>query len=263
MNNSDHQRHETKKQQDATANNLKQIKVSIDALANQIDAQRREQKESKQEDHKWPRRTAWAAIAYTVITLIVLIVNGYQTYLIRSNNVVSQRASVYVDYQLIVSKGMTKEKTPFLNIQIPMINSGNTATKNLKFLIRCAPSTDALPEPWVLLYREKIETLPQIIAPHQTARVICGFPLDQIEAVKAGKLHAYLMGEITYFDRLDDYTLHRTQFDWEIIDVIFTDEKIDPVTKAVIVPERIDLNAQGRGQHNCADEDCPKDTTRY
>ena len=132
MNNPKDQGRQSNQQQEATNANLKNIKISIDALSSQIDAQRREQKERKEEDHKWPRKTAIAAIAYTVVTLIMLIVSGYQTYLIRSNNVISQRALVSVDYTPIIARGTDiKTKEPTVFVTIPLINSGNTATTQI------------------------------------------------------------------------------------------------------------------------------------
>jgi hypothetical protein len=92
--------------------------------------------------------TLAAVITYTGFQI-------WQTFLIRSNNVVSQRAFVFVDSPggNVVIDAKDKMTKDFL-ISVPFINGGNTASKNLTTFIRCAPLTDSLPEPWVLLYRE-------------------------------------------------------------------------------------------------------------
>ena len=100
MNNTKNQGREPNKHSDPTSANLKNIKISIDALSNQIDAQRREDKERGQGDKIWLKRTAIAAIIYTAFTFLIMLVTGYQTYLVRSNNVVSQRAFISLAVRL-------------------------------------------------------------------------------------------------------------------------------------------------------------------
>jgi hypothetical protein len=86
----------------------------------------------------------------------------------RRNNVVSQRAFMHPGIPNTGLATNSIDHTQLLTVEAPLINSGNTATKDLEFFIRCAPSTDALPDPWFLLYREKVESHRQFIAPHQT-----------------------------------------------------------------------------------------------
>ena len=116
-----------------------------------------------------------------------------------------------------------KDHSKNVQLGVPIINGGNTATKNMTFFARCAPSADPLPEPWVLLYRETPARVPQIIGPHQTGRAYCDFTLDQVRNMRDGKLHGYLMGEAVYKDRLDDLVIHRTQFAWELTDINIVD----------------------------------------
>lgn len=201
----------------------------------------------------------WAAIAAALGAAAAAAMSGWQAYLTRQNNIVSQRAFVYVDSpQLAVTLDAKDGVTKNLLFSTALVNSGNTATKNLEFYVRCAPSLESLPEPWVLLYREKITAVPQIIAPHQTVRANCTFPLTHIQQIKEGKARGYLMGEIIFRDRLDDSALHRTQFSWEIMDVNIFEQPRNPATPNVDVPPNVFVNLQSRGQHNCSDEDCPK-----
>jgi hypothetical protein len=205
------------------------------------------------------------AVSALLISIVSAIFTGSNVYLLsqannitRQNNIISERALVSVDYNIGATQAAdAKDGSPIVVIQIPLINSGNTATKNFQLFVRCAPSADSLPEPWVLLYRGPVERIPQMLAPHQTGRVYCSFPLPQIQEVQRGKLHAYVMGNLTYRDRLDDSVLHRTQFDWELFDIVFTEAKILPNTQIVLVPPGVIMHAQPRGRHNCTDEECP------
>lgn len=203
----------------------------------------------RQERHWHDHALVWATVAAAIGAASAAGVNAYQAYLMRENNVVSQRAFVYVQAFGIINAIDAKDNvTKTVGIVVPMSNSGNTPTKGLTFFIRCAPSTEALPEPWVLLYRGSVEQLPQVIGPHDSATSICGFTLEQAKQVKDGKLHAYVMGDIIYYDRLNPSTLHRTQFSREIKDFNF-----NPADGLVV-----HVTQSNVGLHNCADEDCPK-----
>jgi hypothetical protein len=111
----------------------------------------------------------------------------------------------------------TKERMVVL--QLLLTNGGNTPTKNLHFFFRCAPSVDPLPEPWVLLYREKPEYIPQVIGPKATVTTACEFTASQLTDMTTGKLHGYILGEIFYEDLLEPGTVHRTQYSQEYTDV--------------------------------------------
>ena len=260
MNNTRGQRNQSNNQQDVSNANLKHVKISIDTLTNEIRAHRQEQKTRQDDDQKWNKRTAIAAIIYTLITLIIMIVGAYQTYLIRDNNVISQRAFITAGTpQLLMVKDMTNGETKSVAVAIPLINSGNTPTKNLEFFVKCAPAFENLIEPWGLMQKGEIERVPQVIGPHQQSPARCVFTLAHIEQVKLRKAHAYLMGEISYRDNLDSASMHRTQFSWEVIDVNINDAP----DKTLGIPDRdippaVMIGLTPRGKHNCADDDCPK-----
>jgi hypothetical protein len=130
---------------------------------------------------------------------------------------------------------------------ITIINSGNTPTKNLTFFIRCAPSAEDLPEPWVLLYRGTPEWTPGVIGPHATVTALCGFNHSQMTQISEKTMYGYLLGDITYHDRLDSSSEHRTQFSFKIVDLPFD-------TNGNVAG----LHTDTVGRHNCADEECPQ-----
>ena len=260
MNNSRGQRSESGNQLEVSNANLKHVKISIDTLTNEIRAHRQEQKNRQDSDQIWNRRTAIAAIIYTFITLIVMLVGAYQTYLIRDNNVISQRAFIAAGSpQLMMVLDANHEDAKSVSVATPLINSGNTPTKNLEFFIKCAPAFENLLEPWALMQKGVIERVPQVIGPHQQALARCVFTLAHMQQIKLHKAHGYLMGEICYRDSLDGATVHKTQFSWEVIDVNITDapEK-SPGVPNPDVPPSVLIGLAPRGQHNCADDDCPK-----
>jgi hypothetical protein len=95
--------------------------------------------------------TLLGVFAYTGVQI-------WQTRLIRSNNIVSQRAFLYVGSNFTPLPAIAGEaKGPVVYIINQLIYGGNTPTKDLHFIYRCAASVDALPEPWVLLYQGKPE----------------------------------------------------------------------------------------------------------
>jgi hypothetical protein len=141
-------------------------------------------------------------IAYTVLTFIIMVIYGCQNYLIRSNNVVSQRAFVSVAFRPGVSAwgpatskitkegileavthGYTATAVTFIT---DISNSGNTGTKSLSFFTKCAASPEDLQEPWSILYQGKNNPArsPQFIGPHATSQTFCSFGIDQIKAIR-------------------------------------------------------------------------------
>jgi hypothetical protein len=100
------------------------------------------------------------------------------------------------------------------------------------------------------------DQIPQLIAPHQRVTTYCTYPLDHIRQVRDGHGHAYIIGDIAYKDRLDEGAQHRTQFSFELIDINIFDPPTIPNNNAIT--PAVFLSFQPRGQHNCADEDCPK-----
>ncbi len=216
----------------------------------------RSKNNSQQQPRRWlDHLLVYATIAAAISAATAAGIGGWQAYLTRQNNIVSQRAFVYVEGPEIVHVISKTTGEPGVNIFIAMKNSGNTATKDLSVYFRCATSTDVLAEPWVLLYREKTAGLPQIIGPNQTVRSVCFFSKTQLKQMNEDKLHGYLMGEIVYRDRLDSGNLHRTQASFALIDLFVADapKEAPPGTKGNIL-----IGFVPTGQHNCADEDCPQ-----
>lgn len=181
--------------------------------------------------------TLAAVLVYTGVQI-------YQTILIHSNNITSQRAFVYVSgFSPLL--GTNKDGGRLVRLFLLATNGGNTPTMDLHFFFRCAPSVESLPEPWVLLYREKVEFVPQVIGPKATVNGACDFTTQQLTDMTAGKLHGYILGEIFYRDLLDTSTKHKTQYAQEY-NVSYTAN-----------PESLFSYLSSIGKHNCTDEDCP------
>jgi hypothetical protein len=70
-------------------------------------------------------------------------------------------------------------------------------------------------------------------------------------------MHLYLLGDISYGDRLDAKASHRTQFAYEIMDINIIDQQFLPGTQIVVAPLNVRASMTTRGDHNCADEECP------
>ncbi len=196
----------------------------------------------------WRRNPAnWIALLTLIAVLVYTGVQIYQTILIRANNVASQRAFLYVGGFTPILATSRENNERMVRLLLTLTNGGNTPTKNLHFVVRCAPSVDALPEPWVLLYREKPEYTPLVIGPKATVTPPCDFAAPQLTDMTTGKLHGYVLAEIFYEDFLEPGTVHKTQYSQEYIDVKYT-----------VNPEVLFGALIARGKHNCTDDDCPK-----
>jgi hypothetical protein len=168
---------------------------------------------ANQEHGYWKKPENYVALATLLAVLTYTGVQIWQTNIISSNNVVSQRAFVsFIPSPQPVITGPPVAPTG-VNFPANLINSGNTPTKNLSFLYKCAPSGEELQEPWSILYQGKDvpEHLPQFIGGHGLIPIVCFFNWQQIEAMAGGKLFGYLMLDARYFDRLDDKASHVTQ----------------------------------------------------
>jgi hypothetical protein len=80
--------------------------------------------------------------------------------------------------------------------------------------------------------------------------------------IKDGRLHGYVMGEVTYRDRLDDTIVHDTQFAWEVIDVNIHDVPANILAAMPDAAPQVTVGFRPFGQHNCADDECPKDSNK-
>jgi hypothetical protein len=218
-----------------------------------------EQEPAKREKGYWQKPENYVSLLTLLAVATYTGFQIYQTYLIRDNNIVSERAFIFNEGPQVSIARYIKDNTIRAVIGVPFINGGNTATKGLTTTIHCAPSVEAPPEPWVLLYRDKVEQTPEVIGPHQTVKVYCGFTLDQLRQIRDGKLYGYLIGESVYQDRLDDRVTHRTQFSWEVTDINIEDPPPNFVAIQPNAAPNVRMNFVPRGQHNCADEECPKE----
>ena len=272
MNNTRGQTQEARKQQEETKAGLKQVKVAIDALTNEVKAYRAETKNDS--GQKWIKRTATAAIAYTALTAVIMLVGLYQSYLIRSNNVVSERAFVSVGFRpgpisysptpkqmslnnvsSAITQG-TADAISVVSLEADLTNSGNTPTKNLTAFIKCAPSVEQVQDPWTLLYQGVANPMkvPQFIGAHASSQMSCGFNGDQIRAIANGTLFGYVMIDIAYQDRLTD-DWHRTEATGSLAQIQF----IPAIQPGGTIGAGVNMLFVGYGRHNCADEECPRD----
>jgi hypothetical protein len=202
--------------------------------------------DTKSEKGYWQKPNNYIRIATLVAVAIYTGVQIYQTNLIRSNNIVSQRAFVYPSASQLLSVLSPQDRAvTSAAVIVALTNSGNTPTRDLEFLIRCAISVDSLQEPWGLLYQGSIESLPQFLGPHATTTAVCSFPINQFQKITKGELHGYLVGDISYRDRLAPDIWHKTQFSEEL-----TMGNFDETTK---VSSGLFVT---RGRHNCTDEEC-------
>jgi hypothetical protein len=191
-----------------------------------------------------------------VVTMIGIIIytgmQGCQTYLISQNNVISERAFVSPAMAgLYLGTLDDAAKTPGLAVVFSLSNNGGTPTKDLTSKIICEPSINVPTEPWELIKQHKIDTTPIFIGARAGVQVQCSFSMDQIKQMSGGSLHGYILGDVTYWDRIDPATKHRTEYAYELFSptITITNGIITNVTSAAI----------GVGKHNCADEECPKD----
>jgi hypothetical protein len=201
---------------------------------------------------------AWAANrpsrAPLVISILALVLAGcaaalalWQATVAKQNYVRNERAFVHVTGpQTAIVPDPQDRSAAALLLTAVLTNSGNTPTRNLRFFMRCVTASAPVEEPWTLLFQDKIEKLSLMIGPHATANAQCTFSPTQLWQIGEGKLHGYVLGDVTYHDQFDDKTLRRTQFAWRLSDV-----RLDPAARTVA------LTAVPQGQHNCADEECP------
>lgn len=199
------------------------------------------------EKQSYPRGY-WVSVVTMLLILVYTGVQIWQTIVISGNNIVSQRAFIYSSaHQLVTALSPQDKFVTNVAVIVAFTNSGNTPTMDLELFVRCAVSLDSLVEPWGLLNQGPIERLPQFLGPHATSTGICTFPFAQFQKIIKGELHGYLIGDISYRDRLAPGILHKTQFSEELTTANFDDGT--KVSSGIFVI---------RGKHNCADEECPQ-----
>jgi hypothetical protein len=179
----------------------------------------------------------------------------------RSNNIVSQRAFIYTALSQIYLSPSPVNPTA-VNFIFSLTNSGNTPTRNLIFFMKCARSADELQEPWSILYQGQDEIIqrPQFIGPHATVSAGCNLPIDQINEMIAGKLHGYIMIDITYHDQMNPEVRHATHLAQKLAQIVYTPTQTIAASEgrpAQLTPASLITSLEPRGRHNCADEECP------
>lgn len=183
----------------------------------------------------------------------VLLVNEGNR-LTRANNIVSQRAFVYPTLSQVYISPNPFTAPQSVNFIFFLTNSGNTATRDLDLFIKCQPSAEDVKEPWYLLYQgpDKIEKYPSFVGPHSAAPTGCSFTFPQIKEMAAGRLHGYIMIDISYFDRIELGITRRTHTALKLAQI--TAQDATATTPAQFVSIMIN-----RGRHNCTDDECPKE----
>lgn len=153
----------------------------------------------------WPLAISILALALATGAAALTL---WQFMLLRENHNLHWRPFVHVSDPQVVTVPQPQDPTSkSLAISAVLTNSGNTATKDLKFFMRCVTAREPTAEPWTLLFQDKIEKLSQVIGPHTNVLARCAFNPQQLQEIAAGKLHGYVLGDITYRGRLDDKML--------------------------------------------------------
>jgi hypothetical protein len=194
----------------------------------------------------WRKPENYVAVITLVAVLTYTAVQIWQTSLIRQNSVVSQRA--FVSEQIVAyQRGFNPEKLPAFGVFVKLENNGATPTLNLISKIICEPSVTKAIEPWDYIKQHNIETGPISIGAKSFAIVQCSFTLEQIKQMASGSLYGYVLGEVTYYDRIDPSVQHKTHYAFDL-------------HLPIISPDENFISAFGisAGRHNCADEECPK-----
>jgi hypothetical protein len=160
----------------------------------------------------------------------------------------SQRAFVIFHTGHVTPNG----NGPSFDITFKIGNDGNTATGGLRIILNCIRQGLPAEEPFDFLKWNDRETFRDIIPPKSeidiapNVRANCHFSFDEVGSIRDGILHAYLLGEARYADIITRKP-RVTEFAKEL------------TAEIGAIPGNAIISAISRGQHNCADEDCPND----
>lgn len=199
----------------------------------------------------------------TYLRLLILLIMGVfaaavipEIRTIEKNAIANSRAFVLILNAPQVSLVRTENDPTTWYIQVVphIVNTGSTPTADLKVLVRCIPANYALPDPWAFLHQGDEKSTPQVIGPRADINVPCAFGGDDIEQMSLERAFGYVLGDISYHDRIDNTVLHRTEFEWAIDNkTLKIGRDADRNVVAVLV------TGQNVGAHNCIDDECPKD----
>jgi hypothetical protein len=134
------------------------------------------------------------------------------------------------------------------SFQIFIKNSGRTPTKSLYSYGSCAPSDTHRGEPWDLSSQLTTTPSPAFIAPGEEIPFFCRMTSEQMDAISKGAKFGYFTMEALYRDRLNPDVMRLTENAFEIVIYGVTEGTGNNAVNVHLVP---------RGEHNCADEDCP------
>jgi hypothetical protein len=199
----------------------------------------------------------WVTLAAFLAVCVYTWFAGRQTSLIHDFNVETLRPFIYAQRLSAIIGIAPDMKTKVVAVIIPLANSGATPTSGLKLTVRCVEHGAELREPWVVFHQEEATHFPMVIPPRAPpVDTYCSFLASELPQIQDGTLHEYVMGDITYVDKLDPGIRHVTQFTYELVDV--THGTTTP-TDGTAPVEFIHGKFETRGMHNCTDDDCPKD----
>jgi hypothetical protein len=139
--------------------------------------------------------------------------------------------------------------------QVPINNSGNTATRNLKDHVSVYPSKDELPQTFTF---PDIGRAPESIdiGPHDSITYYAAsFGINDARAAQSGTGHVYIYGWATYNDGFRNTSPHITQFCYELK----VDDSVDiSDPKWIQSPYNIGSfqMCPSALDHNCTDEEC-------
>jgi hypothetical protein len=126
-------------------------------------------------------------------------------------------------------------------------NSGNTATKHLRYSMKCTTVDSNLPvsDPFDLFKWDSSTMSRDIVGARQKKSIVpndsntCNLTSDTIDKIASGASRRYEAGEVIYYEAFHPTCRRITQFAEEIV-----------ISNGI-------TSALPRGEHNCTDDDCP------
>ena len=200
----------------------------------------------------------WVTVAGVIAVAAYTTVAKLQLDEMKIQRISSQRAFMTV-------KGIEFQSLPFLGrkgafwIATSVLeNSGNTPTKNMLVVTRCAQSFEPLVDPSKiektnLLYSSQtVDFRKMVFGPKQIANGgFCAISaMNALFSFIPGDIHLYVYGNLIYQDIFDERTVHVTQFCFDNLSFSLGGSADEPTMSAFTMACRV---------HNCVDEECAKD----